>query len=225
MIESVSTIEEEVSPRLDGRAFQSFLHTRPLLEHVVDEIKTRNGSVGVLDYGTGRYGVGRAVLESLTKDSGHLYLYDPHTDIERSTRDNVDIVPFYLDPKSHKLPHVDLVNLSYVLCCMSAEEAEITLESLRMSYPHAIFTVVDYILAHRSKTQVLTLLNTNQERNWLEQMGEDSFLETHMRFDFDSLIHLIRGTSYEILHAEELDDGPFRTGIIATPVNSYDKTH
>jgi hypothetical protein len=215
------SIDEDVDVEIyDGRALESYLHMRPFLQGALNDVRNQVNSVGVLDYGTGHYGVGRAIFESLVRNKpGHLYLYDPHTSVEESARNDIDVIPFYLDPLNHKLPNIDIINLSYVLCCMDRDEAEITLKSMRMAYPQATLTVIEYILAGRGDVEVLHLLDTNQERMWQQQIGEERFLETRRSFSQDSLSELLESTSYNVHNLELLDDGPYRIGIVAKPTD------
>jgi hypothetical protein len=157
------------------------------------------------------------LLTNLKGREDTLHLFDPYVAIEVPRSPRVRIANTQDVYGDRRLPF-DIVNLSYVLCCMRPLDALSALRSLRGSHPHATIVIVEYTLAHRSKMEVLSLLTSDEEMKWRRLMGEDAFAETRRQFSPESLAFLLQFAGHSLQSGVmPLDRSGIRSAAIAVP--------
>lgn len=186
-----------------------------------NDLLLKRGSITAIDFGSGRYGFGRAALHSMIPpQNGSIMLYDPYVNIEPSHRPHARIVRpeeiVSIDPES-----IDWVNLTYVLSHMQTfNEAEHLLTDLKARFPKAVITVCDYLLKNRDRAhQIDVLTQTKAERDEREAMNDDeAFIGLHARHTLDSLVDVQRKAGYTVLHAQNLGKEASRGLCFSTPL-------
>ncbi|MDD4318779.1 MAG: hypothetical protein PHW10_00405 [Candidatus Peribacteraceae bacterium] len=174
----------------------------------------QNDPVEVLDFGTGENGVSRIIFQSILTNRGRLALFDkPDVPIHFPRDAHVRIAQAH-EVYGYPMPPFDLVNLSYVLCCLGNEDPALTLLLLQEYHRRALFSVVDYTMRGRSREETLALLNSASERRWQKRMGEDAFVAARTRHTADSLRSLLEDASFDIMQQESLDSLGLRTAFL-----------
>lgn len=203
-------------PTPEGGHFEAVLSMQETIRHAIQQKRRESfeNALRVLDYGSGRYGLGRSLLSVETSKSDSIELYDPATEIQPSLDRNISIVKEEMVFDERILPY-DVINISYVLCLLEKEQSLQMLIKLRESHPRALFTIFDYILKGRSKFEVLNILNCAEEIRWIKKLGEEYFYETHTRFTSESLQELISDAGLHVQHIRKLDPYGVRAGVIA----------
>ena len=201
----------------NGRHFEAYINQETLYRRVLEMLHQIRDKLNILDFGCGPHGVGRMLLRSLKKKDDKLYLFDPHATIEPS-RDPNEFIATKQDVYGDARIPFDIVNLSYVLCCMEPIDAIYALKNLKASHSKAMLAIVDYTLRNRSEIEVLQLLTSHEEMKWRRHMGDEAFAHTRRQFTPESLEHLIRMAGYSLLEcAIPLDKAGIRAAIVALP--------
>ncbi len=193
---------------------QAYLHQKALTGALIRTRHMRRPALDLLDYGCGWRGVQRVIFESTKETRDRLALFDPFVQIRPSQTDDVYVAgerEIFGDNRTH----FDIVGLSYVLCCVSAEEGQKILRTLHARQPWAQLLIVDYTLHNRSRMEVLALLTAQEEMKWRRRMGEDDFVATRRRFTRHSFEQFVRDAGYDILgHAAPLDRFGIRAAVV-----------
>lgn len=156
----------------------------------------RSRSPQVLDFGCGQKGLSRSYWSVILRNEpgSRLFLYDPAFQSEGVQGH----IPEFATPISEldgirqETGEIDIVNLSYVLCLLEINQAAVLIQQINRIYPEARLLIADYILKNRSRADVLNLLTTESELEWLGRLGENNFVETHTRFNLWDLFILAR---------------------------------
>jgi hypothetical protein len=207
---------------IDGRHLEAFRSVQKLYADRVKAVRKREGAARVLDFGTGRNGVARTVIEPQLTDDDMLGLYDAHTPIEPprgktgSHSRIIDAAEAYGKPPP-LLPY-GMVSLSYVLCMMEEDEAVRDVRRLRGAHPYAEFVVIDYML--KGREQLADLLCADEEMTWRMRMGHHQFVRTHTRFDVQKLCGLLWDAQLPCSpqDAVPLDKHGMRAAVVIPPV-------
>lgn len=173
-----------------GRHYQAYESQLRLYRAVLDTTRGRGKALNVLDFGCGRLGVSRVILQHRLETRDRLHLYDPSACID-PPRDPHVRVASEAEIFGPQRTRFDLMALSYVLCCIPPQEVHGLLQRLRDAQPQARGVFVDYTLADHSEEEVLRLLHADEERNWLKKLGREEFITVHRRFTRDSLLRLV----------------------------------
>ena len=152
--------------------------------------KTPERPLQILDFGTGRSGFGRALMQEALRSAsirGSLHLLDRPEVVIGGMKYNEERI---LSIRDATYDSMDLVNLSFVFSHMSDDECAEILGVMRGYFPSAIVTICEYTLAERTRDEIVTLFATcKRERPCLEK-GEDELLKTHGRFSPEILTEL-----------------------------------
>ncbi len=201
----------------NGSHMEAFFNYEGICRGMMDMIRKKTGGLKILDFGTGHYGMGRAVMEPNMKSGEELALYDPSADIANPIRsDRVHIVGEREAMLSGGVDF-DMVNISYVLCHLEPEEARRILQDLVFAHPNAKFLVTDYVL--KGRENLLVLLNAHEEEKWKKRMGSEEFDRTHSRFDAESLESVLvdGGLAHPGSQSWYLDRSGIRASMITEP--------
>lgn len=203
----------------DGRHMQAFLRMQGLYKQRISHIRSSQGAVHALDFGTGKDGLSRGLIEERLLPGDSLALYDRHAAIAQP-RGQSRIVGAQ-EAFGYDRGKVNLVSIAFVLCLLEPEEARRTLTALREAHPEAEFIIVDYIL--KGKEQLVQLLQANEEKKWRRAIGDPEFIRTHTRFDVDGLCGLLEESGMPVTHAEvlPLDDRGIRAGVSVRPASEF----
>ncbi len=199
-----------------SRNWQTFLRMQDFYESTMSNIRREIGAINALDFGTGRYGVGRSLIEpSLEKDE-QIALYDPFAQISDPAHPDLAHIADEQEAFGEGPRQFNLVNLSYVLCLMEPSEARDVLNRLSSAHPNARFVVVDYVL--RGREELVKQLDSAAENKWRQKMGDAEFNRTHCRFDESSLEELLSMNGFSAPSATlELDDLGIRKALLTEP--------
>lgn len=183
-------------------ALSTFFKARDAFEEIRDRLQARQQILNVLDYGSGAFGCGRALLGSILKPTNaKVYLYDPEVHIRQSP----SLLTEVIDRQGlSTIETLDWINLSYVFSHMQSEqEMRQTLEMLRGQFPEATITVIDYTLRNRTKVDALEILTRSEaERNERILIGDDDrFVDMHARMDVERLHRLARDSGITIANS------------------------
>ncbi|MFH0851885.1 MAG: methyltransferase domain-containing protein [Candidatus Peregrinibacteria bacterium] len=202
-----------------GGHFEAYDNQRRLYEAVLATARNKGSALEVLDFGCGRLGVSRVILQYLMHTRDRLHLYDPAALIESPRDANVRVASEeeIFGPQRTRF---DVMTLSYVLCCVPPRDVFELLKRLKTAQPQARGVFVDYTLADRSETEVLRFLNAQEERSWLEKLGRDEFIAVHRRFSRDSLERLLSSHFHVMGHAAPLDKQGVRAAAVTLPNQS-----
>jgi len=199
-----------------GAHFEAFFNFQDICLGLMDEIRKKTGHLNILDFGSGRYGVGRAIMEPKMNPGEELALYDIDTissPVRTGTTHIVDteVALGYTDGR------FNIVNLSYVLCHIEPDEAKGILSDLGLAHPNAQFLITDYVLSGRE--ELLELLNSSEEEKWRSRQGAEEFRRTHVRFDPNSLERLMVRSGFMSpgFKAWYLDHNHIRASMITEP--------
>lgn len=169
-------------------ALATFYNAQRAFQDIRDRLQTRTEMMRVLDFGSGAFGCGRALLSSILRpNNAKVFLYDPHVEVRLPTPGLAQVID---DRGLDRLGAVDWINLSYVISHIDTEqEMRSMLERLHGQFPEATITVIDYTLRSRSKVDALDILNRSEaERIERTAMADDDrFLDLHTRMNADSI--------------------------------------
>lgn len=178
----------------NGAHLQAFYNFQDICADLMQTTRDRYGTAHILDFGTGRYGVGRAIMEPKLQKGDELALYDPKAEISEPIQpDHVHIVDDRM-ALTYTDGRFNIVNISYVLCLLEPEEARKILSDLSLAHPYAKFLITDYVL--RGRENLLEVLNSKEENKWRASIGEEEFRRTHARFDASSLAELVENSGF-----------------------------
>lgn len=211
----MSLVAFEESTVVNGRHFEAYLNQDTLYRDVLAVQHQTRKRLNILDFGCGPHGTGRMLLRNLKEPQDGLHLYDPYANIEQPRVPNEFIATRQHVFGDNRIAF-DIVNLSYVLCCMRPTDGRDALEQLRWAHPGASLVVVDYTLQTRSQAEVLQLLNSTEEMKWRRRMGEEAFASTRRQFTPESLQWLVRLSGYVPQETRPLDAAGMRAGLVAT---------
>lgn len=206
-----------MSNPVNGRHLEAFFKQEKLYQQACNTAhdKAGNRAITALDYGCGaERGVSRTILENMLEQRDALLLYDEQI-VRPSRRPNTRVVTEHAiwSPNPIKC---DLISLSYVLCMMQRDEAKSLLQDLKNFQPDADFCIVDYTLRRQTRERVMQLLTADEEKKWLNALGEKDFLETHMRFGQEDIAGIAEDAGLRVHHAQPLDADGLRGGVLAT---------
>jgi hypothetical protein len=199
-----------------GGHFEAYDNQLKLYRAVLTTVRRNGKALEILDFGCGRLGVSRVILQYLMQTRDRLHLYDPLALIEPPLDGNIRIASEkeIFGPERTRF---DVIALSYVLCCIPPEDVPPLLQNLKTAQPQARGLFVDYTLADRSDAEVLRLLNAQEERYWLERLGRDDFITVHRRFTRESLEHLLSSHFRVMGHTAPLDKLGIRAAAVTLP--------
>ncbi|MFH1444356.1 MAG: hypothetical protein ABIG34_03125 [Candidatus Peregrinibacteria bacterium] len=196
---------------------EAFLQQTALTRSLIDEHHVHRPNLNLLEYGCGWRGVQRVILEGIKANHDRLALFDPHAKIRSPEWPNERIVDRAEIFGHNRIPF-DIITLSYVLCCVSPEEGQRILQSIRISQPQSSVLIVDYTLKNRSQMEVLALLTSREEMKWRNSMGEEEFAETRRQFTPETLEEFVRSAGHNVRgNAIALDEFGIRAAIQTQP--------
>lgn len=200
----------------NGAHMEAFFNFQDICLGLMNDLRAKTGHLNVLDFGSGRYGVGRAIMEPKMNPGEELALYDLHSISSPIRTDTTRIVGTH-EAMKYTDGRFNMVNLSYVLCHIEPNEARAILSDLAFAHPNAQFLITDYVL--RGREELLQLLDSSQEKKWKMHQGQEEFRRTHVRFDPNSLERLIVDSGLEPpgTRAWYLDHSGMRASMITEP--------
>lgn len=218
MIISSIPLAHEESARRSGGHLEAVVNQSRLYDSRLTAMRHPNVKhfLNILDFGSGRYGIGRALLENQINQYGdRMYLYDPYTDVKRSVNSQV----FVAENLDNIPENIDFINISYVLCSMEPDEARQALSDLKNRFNRAEIFVLDYVLNGRE--ELINLLQSNEECKWRQIQGEKEFRRTRTRFTAGSLKAALMESGLEIIFdgLHYLDSNQLRCAAIAKNTN------
>lgn len=204
----------------NGAHLEAFFNFQDICLGLMDDIRAKTGHLNILDFGSGRYGVGRAVMEPKMNPGEELALYDLNP-ISSPIRPDIAHIVGEHEALRYTNGRFNMVNLSYVLCHMEPVEARMILSDLAFAHPNAQFLVTDYVL--RGREELLPFLDSSQEQKWRERQGNEEFRRTHVRFDPNSLEKLMIESGLEPPgnKAWYLDHSGIRASMITEPEHYF----
>ncbi len=203
----------------DGRHMQAFLRMQGLYKHRISHIRSSQGAVHALDFGTGSDGLSRGLIEERLLPGDSLALYDRYTAIAQPRGQSRIVGPE--EAFGYDRGKINLVSIAFVLCSLEPEQARMTLSKLRDAHPDAEFLIVDYML--KGRLPLVELLRANEETLWRKKVGDPEFIRTRTRFDVDGLCGLLEESGMPVTHAEvlPLDDQCIRAAVSVRPATEF----
>lgn len=184
-------------------------------EAITSLSKDRERPLNILDFGCGVRGSGRVLIAGIISGTAHrLSLLDPFASIKKPRNQRTTIKS--TTEVFEGTERFDLINLSYVLCCIDPKAVTEILRTLKIQNPTAAFTIIDYILKGRARNEVLRLLDSAWEKKCFNRQSDGDFVEQHMRFDESLLINLVQdaGISMSAKSTFPLDGQNLRYAIV-----------
>lgn len=202
-----------------GRHMQAFLAMQRIYKARIKHIRSQEGSLRALDFGTGHDSVSRALIESELQPGDSLALYDPSANIAPPLKQSRIIgrnEAFGYVPGG-----INLVSIAFVLCSLERDKAVHTLLQLRDAHPEAEFLIVDYML--KGREQLADLLKSNAEMLWRKSVGNAEFVRTRTRFDVDALCDVLAESGMPCTRSEvrPLDDYGMRASVVVRPAQEF----
>ncbi len=218
MLPAFSFSTEEKKRHEQGGHLQASIRQQQIYSYLFSGManQTQRDTLNVLDFGTAYRGASRSFLEGQigNKAGRSLKLYDPYTRIAPPIYPNVSIIDEHA-VFGINAEEFDVINLSYVLCCLDGVEATELLSKIIEQHPDAVLTVFDYVLKNRDKARVLDVLCTKQEMIWRKKMGDDAFFQSRSYYAINELAEVVTDAGGTVLHQEHLSNRQLRACILA----------
>jgi|GEM_PF-5160070 len=161
----------------------------------------------IIDYGTGRKGLARVILQRYLKESDQLQLFDPHARIHPPAITDSNIKITSLDTLEYD--NIDLVSLSFVLCCLQLDECRELLLHIKSKFPRAKLFVLDYILKDRSELEAIQVLQHDTHNDESDGVLNQHFCELHKKFNLIGLTDTLENTGWQPFHISDYDTKAF----------------